>query len=214
MVKMCSKCKKTKTLDSFSKRKKNKDGLNGQCKACVKLYHQEYRERNQEYFAHYIKNWKKENPEKEKNNRKNWAKNNPEKVRKIKKRWNDKTSYNTKYHFKRRKKDVQFKIATNLRSRLNQAIKNGFKSGSAVKDLGCNIKFLKDHLENQFTEGMTWDNYGKWHIDHIIPLSSFNLAIRAELLKACHYTNLQPLWAKENLIKYNKTQRSKLEGLL
>lgn len=101
------------------------------------------------------------------------------------------------------------KIAVNLRGRLSQAIRNNYKSGSAVKDLGCSIDDLKAHLEARFHhnpntgEMMSWDNYGRkgWHIDHIMPLCRFDLTNEVELKKACHYTNLQPLWAKDNLEK-------------
>ena len=90
-----------------------------------------------------------------------------------------------------------------MRNRLRCAIKGNFKSGSAVKDLGCSIDELKTYLESKFKPGMYWDNwsYDGWHIDHIKPLASFDLTDRKQLLEACHYTNLQPLWAKDNLIK-------------
>ncbi len=77
----------------------------------------------------------------------------------------------------------------------------GQKVGSAVRDLGCSVDKLKKHLESRFRFGMTWENYGMWHIDHIRPLASFDLTDRVQFLQACHYTNLQPLWAPENLGK-------------
>ena len=83
-------------------------------------------------------------------------------------------------------------------------MKNKQKIGSAVSDLGCSVNYLKLHLEKQFVLEMTWDNYGKWHIDHIIPISLFNLQDRNDFLKANHYTNLQPMWAKDNITKGNK----------
>ena len=104
----------------------------------------------------------------------------------------------------RESSDAQFKLRRRLRSRFTQAIKGSYKAGSAVHDLGCSIEFLKQYLESQFQDGMTWDNHGKWHIDHIKPLSSFDLQDREDLLEACHYTNLQPLWAKDNLRKGDK----------
>ena len=96
-----------------------------------------------------------------------------------------------------------------LRIRINKAIHNNQKVGSAVEDLGCSIEELKIHLENQFEEGMTWDNWKPdgWHIDHKKPLSLFDLTDREQFLEACHYTNLQPLWWEENLkkgAKYDK----------
>lgn len=95
-----------------------------------------------------------------------------------------------------------------LRSRFRLALKNNQKTGSAVKDLGCSITELKQYLEAQFQSGMTWDNHGEWHIDHIIPLASFNLMDKQQILKACHYTNLRPLWANEN---FKRNQRIKLD---
>ena len=70
--------------------------------------------------------------------------------------------------------------------------------------MGCSIESLISHLESQFKDGMSWDNYGYygWHIDHIIPLSS--VSSEDEVYKLCHYTNLQPLWAEDNLKKSNK----------
>lgn len=98
---------------------------------------------------------------------------------------------------------LRVKIGTNLRSRLNKAIKGNYKAGSAVKDLGCSIDEFKVYMENLFEEGMTWDNWGRkgWHIDHKIALAKFDLSKPEEFKKATHYTNLQPLWAKDNLKK-------------
>lgn len=105
----------------------------------------------------------------------------------------------------RRKTDPQFKLAKNLRARLHAAIKNSQKRGSAVRDLGCTIEELKVYLESKFLPGMTWENWGKgpdkWNIDHIRPLASFDLEDRTQFLVANHYTNLQPLWAVDNLKK-------------
>lgn len=100
-------------------------------------------------------------------------------------------------------KDSNNRLADNLRSRLRKAIKNDQKVGSAISDLGCSIEELKKHLEDQFAEGMTWDNYGLkgWHIDHIKPLAKYNLSNPEEFKEACNYKNLQPLWAKDNLKK-------------
>lgn len=85
-------------------------------------------------------------------------------------------------------------------------MKHGYKSDKTEKLIGITIKELKLYIEKQFKDDMTWDNYGfyGWHIDHIIPLSSFDLTKAEEQKKAFHYTNLQPLWAKENMQKGSK----------
>lgn len=98
------------------------------------------------------------------------------------------------------KTDPLFRLKRNLRSRTRLAIQRRSCSGSAIKDLGCSIDQLYSRLCKSFQPGMSWSNYGtKWHIDHIIPLASAKTS--EELIKLCHYTNLQPLWAKDNLSK-------------
>lgn len=103
----------------------------------------------------------------------------------------------------RRKDDVNHRLAGNLRKRLGRAIRIGSKSGSAVRDLGCSIEELKRYLESRFQPGMTWENWSLrgWHIDHVMPLSSFDLGDREQFLAAAHHTNLQPMWAIENIAK-------------
>jgi hypothetical protein len=109
------------------------------------------------------------------------------------------------------KNNINIRLKCNLRNRLRLAVKRGTKAGSAVRDLGCSIEEFKIHIEKQFYphpitgEMMTWENYGKlWHFDHKKPLSIFDLTIREQLLEACHYTNIQPMWAEENIRKGNK----------
>ena len=92
---------------------------------------------------------------------------------------------------------LEHKLKNNLRSRLYKVLKRNQKSGSAINDLGCSVEFLKEYLEKQFIEGMSWNNYGKlpgqWSIDHIIALSNVDLTNREQFLKVCHYTNLRPM---------------------
>lgn len=109
------------------------------------------------------------------------------------------------YKLKRKQESVQYKIGCYLRTRIYQALQRN-RSGSAIKDLGCTLPELKLYLESKWKPGMTWENHSPkgWHIDHIIPLSSFDLTSREQFLKACHYSNLQPLWADDNLSKGSK----------
>lgn len=88
-----------------------------------------------------------------------------------------------------------------LRKRIWDAIKNNYKSAHTLELLGCSIESLRIHLQKQFTKGMSWSNYGKWHIDHIKPCASFDLFKPKEQRKCFNYTNLQPLWAEDNLRK-------------
>jgi hypothetical protein len=107
------------------------------------------------------------------------------------------------YNATRLRTDARFRLALLLRTRLRAALRGGYKNGSAVRDLGCSIAKLRQHLERQFKPGMTWGNWSRtgWHIDHIRPLASFDLGDPSQLKAAVHYTNLQPLWAIENLKK-------------
>ncbi len=113
---------------------------------------------------------------------------------------------NKRYQTKMEKEDINFLLKRRLRTRLYVAIKGSQKVGSAIKDLGCSIPELKEHIEKQFQPGMSWDNWGPktWHIDHRKALANFDLTNRSQFLEANHYTNLQPLWAEENIQKGSK----------
>jgi hypothetical protein len=93
--------------------------------------------------------------------------------------------------------------------RLYQAIKNGSKAGSAVRDLGCSIPEFKRHIESLWLPGMSWENWGRsgWSLDHIKPLSAFDLSDRQQFLEACHYSNIRPLWHIDNMRKGAKERR-------
>lgn len=107
------------------------------------------------------------------------------------------------YEKNRKLTDSEFKLVKTLRSRLVNALRrqNLNKNNSTIDLLGCSVSFLKNALEAKFKEGMTWENHGKWHIDHIKPCALFDLRYIEEQKKCFHYTNLQPLWASENLSK-------------
>jgi len=114
---------------------------------------------------------------------------------------------NRRYETIKRKTDINFRLACNLRNRIRGVIKGNQKPGSSVKDLGCTIEFFKQYIENKFYSDMTWDNWGLlWEIDHIEELHTFDLTIRSEFLRACHYTNLQPLTIKDHQKKTIKNR--------
>lgn len=200
------------SLDSFSLKARNPDGLQRECKTCVSIYKQAYRTKMGEtlceqkrisYEKHKHKRkltereratarkYKLENKDKIKEQRKIYVENNIEHIRAQKR----------KYDKDRRNRDINFKLAATLRNRVGKALKRNSKTGSAVADLGCSIQEFKFYIEAKFLPGMTWDNHGEWHLDHILPLASFDLTNREEFLKACHYSNYQPLWSLDNIIK-------------
>lgn len=144
-----------------------------------------------EYNYTRTRKWRQNNKKLHQEINKVWSKNNPDKVRKHRKTYHDK-NYGI---------NIAYTLRKRLRTRLRSAIKRRQKIGSAILDLGCSIEYLQTYLESKFQPGMSWDNYGKWHIDHIIPLSKFDLQDIDQFSKAVHYTNLQPLWAVDNLIK-------------
>jgi len=155
----------------------------------IKERHKAYREQNREKIKERKKAYRKQNAEKLKGQMKAYHKQNRDKAR--------------IYQRNKRKTDPNFRLANNLRGRVRQALNGKSKSKNTLKLLGCSVDFLKKYLENQFQAGMSWDNYGYngWHIDHILPCASFDLSDPKQQQKCFHYSNLQPLWAKDNISK-------------
>lgn len=181
MTKTCSKCGEDKLLNCFY-RKKN-GAYEARCKPCRKQQ---------------IIDWQIENKDKVSDTKKRYYQENR---RNIIRRC-------MTYADKRYKGDECFRIVQNLRTRMRLALNNSNKADTTQNLLGCTTEELKAHLESQFTDGMSWDNYGMngWHIDHIIPCSSFDMLDPEEQRECFHYTNLQPLWAEDNLRKSDKIE--------
>ena len=217
-MKKCHICNKKIKLEMFSKNSSKKDGLESRCKPCNIKYTKSWR-KNLEKRIKIPKvkicnmcNKSKESNEFCKNKShsdglntfckscyKISYKNRKEKVNK----------WNREYLRRKRKNNIQFKISERIRVRVGLALKGKRKPASAIKDMGCTIKFLIQYLESLFEKNMNWNNYGinGWHVDHIKPLSLFDLEDKEQFLEACHYTNLQPLWAFDNLKKSNNFER-------
>ena len=186
-TKVCSKCSVEKEICEFRKDRSKKDGLYPSCKRCKLLWRQKNKEltnlANQRSRLNCQERIKKYNSEYQKKN---------------------KDKINTR-SVERKKSDPLYKLSLLIRSRMYNFLKykNVTKKNKTSEIVGCSLETLKFHIENQFTDSMSWELMGKHiHIDHIIPLSSAKT--EQEILKLCHYTNLQPLWAKDNLKKYNK----------
>jgi hypothetical protein len=190
--------------DKTKERKKNYYNKN---KVKVIKKSKDYYNVNKEKKKEYDKIYRDVNKDEIRLRSKNYYESNKDRIYLYQKNYNkinrDKKNF---YNKNRLKTDIQYKLGKNLRGRLYKSINGNFKSGSAVKDLGCSIEELKSYLESKFLVGMTWDNWSNdgWHIDHIKPLASFDLTDRKQFLEACHYTNLQPMWAKDNLVKSDK----------
>lgn len=114
-----------------------------------------------------------------------------------------------KWESNRKKTNLTYRMIHSLRNRIRIAIKKNVKQGKSLNLLGCSIEFFKEYISKKFTNGMTWDNWGKWHLDHIIPCCQFDLSKLEEQQKCFHYTNMQPLWAKDNLSKAKKCNEIK-----
>lgn len=174
------------------RRNKNKDEINKKRREqrildeSYKEYMKEYRAKNKEHISLKTKEWQKINKEKINSNRQIYLKN-------------------------KLKNDINFKLQNTIRCRILIALKKQYKSGSTIQLLGCSIQEARNHLESQFTEGMSWENHGKgitkWNIDHIKPICSFDLT-DPENQKICfHYDNLRPLWAIDNLRKLHESDK-------
>ena len=197
MFKICSNknCAFAGGIQSLENFRKARAGTRTECRVCEKTYNRRRRS----------------TPEYKEKDRKQHATDRARKQDRERKR---SEKYKVKIRLRenrKRREDVEYKIKKNLRVRLYDALKNNFKSGSAIVDLACSIFDFKVWLEQQFYinlktgEQMTWKNYGKrWNVDHIIPLSLVNLSDRKQLLKVCHWFNLRPLWSEENFSRGNR----------
>jgi hypothetical protein len=200
-TKICSKCSIEKLLIEYNVCSRVKDGRKAECRECQRIGSKKYKLENKEKIKEYNSKWNYENKTYYQEYRKFWEVENREKVLKKRERFKEKNpNYINDYNKKRKKEDIVFKLRFDMRNSINRYLK--YRSQKTFDIVGCTSEFLKEHLENQFVDGMTWENRNEWHIDHIIPLSSAKT--EEELYKLCHYTNLQPLWAEENLRKSNK----------
>lgn len=206
-IKKCGKCKIEKCSEEFSKNRDKKDGLQTTCKLCTSKIGSEWYTKNKERKKETSAKWYIKNKERAKEKATKWKKENKEKVKKTEAKWKAGNKEKiAKQFIQRYHNDLNFRLLNILRTRVRGAIKNGHKSAKTMSLLGCSIEEVKSHLESQFKEGMTWDNHGEWHIDHIIPCASFDLTDPEQQKKCFHYTNLQPLWATENMSKGAKLE--------
>lgn len=198
--KICSKCSVMKDVCEFYKHNRNPNIYRGQCKKCMNENSSKHYLNNRGELLEKGKEYKIKNSEKIKKRRKVYTENNPN----LFKDWLKKNKEHRRNYINRYNSNPKVKIKNSLRGRINQVLNNKYNNPKTLDLVGCEYEFLVEYIENQFTEGMSWDNYGYygWHLDHIIPLSSAKT--EHEIYKLYHYTNLQPLWAEDNLKKSNK----------
>jgi hypothetical protein len=189
-IKKCSTCKKEKEFFEFNKNKSQKDGYENLCRLCKKNYY----DLNKINILKSKKEYHIKNKESISIIKKEYTKNNREKI----------NSYYRVYSKKRKLTDHLYNLSCKIRTLIGMSIKGGGykKKSKTFEYLGCSFEEFKNHLELQFKDGMTWENQGEWHLDHIYPIS---LAKDEEhLIRLNHYTNFQPLWAVDNIKKGNK----------
>jgi hypothetical protein len=204
-TKKCTDCGEVKPITEFYKHKETADGYRGSCKECCKKQAIQWNQNNKELTKQYKAQYYQNNKERKKEYNSQYYQNNKEHLKEYSAQWyKDNKEHRNQYEKERYHSDPLYNLMRKLRVRTNQAFKRkGWKKDSSTqKMLGCDWETLKIHMESQFKDGMSWDNMGEWHDDHIIPL---DCAIdEEEIKKLSHYTNLQPMWGPENQSKSNK----------
>jgi hypothetical protein len=171
----------------------------GGCTECAKSYqakwHREKRKEKPEYYRQMDRNRVKTRTDQVRQREMAYRQRNAESIRAYRRQW----------QANRMSVDLSFRFRSNLASLINTSIRKQFgaKAHKTTALIGCTVDELRQHLEAQFTDGMTWDNYGRtgWHIDHIRPCASFDLSDPEQQRECFHYSNLQPLWAVDNIRK-------------
>jgi hypothetical protein len=222
-MKTCKDCCETKSLEEFYRHKGCKDGRSYVCKKCSSIReHARYlkseaylkaKRHNEKYATDEERIEATRNRSRETARRKRErANSDPELMKKLAAQWKKhRKKYkscpekNARRRVRERERfntDPQFRVLKTCRSRMAVALRKNLKSANTMGLIGCTGKELAQYLESMFKPGMSWNNHGKkWHIDHVAPCSSFNLADPEEQKRCFHYTNLRPMWAVENIKK-------------
>lgn len=208
-MRVCKSCCEPKAVECFGKRKLSADGIHLYCKECVNrdsaerykqnrdsrlARHRQYAAENREaVYARQVK-WRKENPDKARAIQERHYRLHPDRVRQL-------TAARGAKRYRAHKHSPDFALRLRVGNQIRKRLMSGAGGGFSLLDYSP--AELRAHLERQFTRGMTWDNYGEWHIDHIVPLASFTITgpDDPELRRAWALPNLRPLWATDNLRK-------------
>ncbi len=204
--KTCSKCGETRPVSEYHRKTASKDGLSARCKPCVLAAVKEYRTANVDKVSAVNKAYRRKNFHKVSQRQKEWRASNRQRVSQVKK-----TRYEanktqiikkvTEWQRNNSKLSHVYRASRAIRAVIYQSLRRkGFTKRSKTTNLlGCDWATFEQYLSSRFAEGMSWDNRSEWHVDHIIPLATAKTIEDVERL--CHYTNLQPLWAADNIRK-------------
>lgn len=194
----------------------------------IKCYRKNFYDKNRDKILEQKKEYYKENIDKciDKNNRyykenresllnkkKNYYQENSDKIKEYHVGYRENNKDKRREYYHKKKKDPEFIIFESHRNRIRELISRGYKDSSSKKILGCSIEFFRLHIEKQFKDGMSWDNYGDWHLDHIKPCASFDFKNPEHQKECFNYRNYQPLWAIENLSKGAKYKGVDYRGI-
>jgi len=223
MEKKCSKCELILDVSKFTKHSKSKDGYYFCCKSCKSDDAKRYYDKHSEYVKNKSNNYYNSNKEEAIKCQKNYYESNRDSLLEYKKEYHLKNKDRQKelnsiyqnthkseigeakrIYISKRRKDPLFKLKESISKLINYSIKNGgySKKYRSEEILGCKISDFKLFIEKKFKDGMTWSNYGEWHLDHIRPVSWANS--ESEIIELNHFSNFQPLWENENLSKGNR----------
>jgi hypothetical protein len=194
-MKKCIKCLTQKEYNDFHRQKTSRDGFRNICKECRKSKDASYREKNRDRINEYMKEYSKDNFDRIKSKSDKWRIENRERYNQRGNNWKK-----SKKSWEKTNKDYKHIWRMFLHTTLRRMGTN--KEMKTIDYLGYSPLDFKNRLEETFQEGMTWENYGEWHIDHIIPLSIFSKDESISVVNAL--TNLQALWSKDNIKKSNK----------
>jgi hypothetical protein len=225
-TKKCSKCEEVKPVAEYHKNKSSKDGLYCACKTCTNKRNRKYDSKNKDSLREANKKWYEKNKELIREKQRDYESKNKREIsrkkklhyqknkeainarhRKYNKENRDACNQRTyKWRAKKYKEQGEYRLVHNLRCRTRRALNGNCKADTTKALLGCTYEEARAHIEAQFTQGMSWDKMGAHgiHIDHIRPCASFDLSDPEQQRECFHYTNLQPLWANDNLRKGDK----------
>lgn len=206
LTKICTKCGKEKSVDDFYPHLRGKYGKDSRCKLCINEICRAYKEAHKEELLQKAKVYRTLHTEEVRKAQSEWRNQNREHIRLYDKKH---AKQKAEAIQQKRKTDPQFRLTSRFSYQIWNALRTSKAGLSWEKLVGYSLKHLIKHLERQFLPGMTWENYGQWHVDHKIPISAFNFTKPEDIdFKRCWaLKNLQPLWGSDNCAKKARLEK-------